>query len=282
MRVLYARLAGIFVAAILGVHAAHAQQGPTIPNFWNPGERLAKIDVSPVQRLRFLTTTDFPPFNFIDSRKRLTGFNVDLARAICAKLGMLARCQIQALPWDELVPALEKGEGDAIIAGIEVSAENRAKFEFTKPYLFIPARFAARRGVQVAEPMADALPRLVTGLVAGSAHAAWFAKAFPGAGSQSFPTRNAALAALKSGKIDLVFTDALSLAFWLVSQDAGDCCVMAGGPYTAKDLTGNGFAIAFPKEGAELAAAANWALKELNDDGTFAELYLRYFPLGLY
>ncbi len=41
-------------------------------------------------------------------------------------------------------------------------------------------------------------------------------------------------------------------------------------------------AIAFAKGRGDLAAAADYALKELNDNGTFAELYLRYFPLSLY
>jgi len=59
-------------------------------------------------RMRFLTTTDFPPFNFIDRKKRLTGFHVDLARAICEELEVLNRCQIQGLPWEELQDTLKR------------------------------------------------------------------------------------------------------------------------------------------------------------------------------
>lgn len=271
----------LLLAVLLGTNAAIAQS-QTIPNFWNPGERLAKPDLSGIQRLRFLTTTDFPPFNFIDRQKRLAGFNVDLARAICARLEISARCQIQALPWNELESAMEKGEGDAIIAGLAISSENRVKYEFSRPYLYIPGRFAARRDKPAGAALEQALPRLKTALVSGSAHAQWFATAFPGAPTETYPTRSAALAGLKSGSVDLVFTDALSLVFWLVSEDANDCCVLTGGPYMASALTGNGLAIAFARKDATLAAAADWALKELNDDGTFAELYLRYFPLSLY
>ena len=77
-----------------------------------------------LERLRFLTTTDFPPFNFLDGNGRLSGFHVDLARAICAELGIVDKCQIQALPWDELDAALQKGEGEAIMAGIAVTARD--------------------------------------------------------------------------------------------------------------------------------------------------------------
>ena len=115
---------------------------PAIPVFGDARERLAKPDLASLQRLRFLTTTDFPPFNFLDRSGRLTGFNVDLARAICTELEILDKCQIQALPWAELATALAGKQGDAIIAGISVTAETRAKYTFPAPTLQFPARFA--------------------------------------------------------------------------------------------------------------------------------------------
>ncbi len=95
-----------------------------MPVLWDAKERLPKPDLSALPRLRFLTTTDFPPFNFLDGAGRLSGFHVDLARAICAELGIADKCQIQALPWGELDDALQKGEGEAIIAGIAATPEN--------------------------------------------------------------------------------------------------------------------------------------------------------------
>ena len=47
--------------------------------------------------IRFLTDSDFPPFNYYDEDNVLTGFNVDIARAICLELA--ATCDIQARPW---------------------------------------------------------------------------------------------------------------------------------------------------------------------------------------
>jgi polar amino acid transport system substrate-binding protein len=252
-----------------------------IPNYWNPGERLARPDISNLPRLRFLTTTDFPPFNFIDRRKRLAGFHVDLARAVCVELGIAARCEIQALPWDEIGPAIEKGDGEAIIAGLEITGASREKYVFSRPYLHIPARFAARNGTFATpeQAMRSAKPVAV---VAGSVHAKWFAITYPNAKTKDFPHHEAAFAAMKNSQVEAVFTDAVSLSFWLASPDAADCCSFLGGPYLAPEFFGEGMAIAFPKEQAELAAAADYALREINDKGGFAELYLRYFPLGLY
>lgn len=271
----------ILIGSMFLISPSNAQTS-YVPNFWHPSERLTKPDLSGLPRLRFLTTTDFPPFNFIDRNKRITGFNIDLARAICDELDILAKCQIQALPWDKLQEAVEAGEAEAIIAGLQPTAELRLKFEFSRPYLYIPGRFVALRERAIAEPMALAVTRNRTGLIRRSSHAAWFREAFPLAQRVVFPDRAAALEALKDGEVDLVFSDALSLSFWLTSQSADDCCVFAGGPYFAPVDFRRGLAIAFPRGRTDLASAANYALRQINDNGVYAELYLRYFPISLY
>src|SRR5690606_16827532 len=58
--------------------------------------------------LRFLTTSDFPPFNFYDEDGVLTGFNIDLARAICLELDVT--CEIKVEAWENLLPALQRKE----------------------------------------------------------------------------------------------------------------------------------------------------------------------------
>lgn len=275
-------LAAVIVA--LWPAGAHAQS-VMIPNFWDPAERFVRPDLSNRQRLRFLTTTDFPPFNFIDRKKRLTGFHVDLARAICAELDMLAKCQIQALPWEELDKAMEEGEGDAIIAGLNVSPQSREKYSFSRPFLQIPGRFVALRNqgtAPLSEPMYEALFRKKTGVVEGSGHQAYFEQTFAERDVVAFATRQLAFNALQRGEVDVVFTDALSASFWLASAAAGDCCAFAGGPYLSEQYFGLGLAIAAKREDNELVQGFDYALKQINDNGTFRELYLRYFPLGLF
>ena len=257
-------------------------QEVSIPNFWDLNERFEKPDLATLPRLRFLTTTDFPPFNFIDRRKRLSGFHVDLARSICAELAILNRCQIQAVPWEELQPMLEKGEGEAIIAGIAVTAQAREKLDFSRPYLKIPARFIMRKDSGLVAPAFEALFRKKTGVIANSAHQAYFATVFDARQAEVFPTREAALKALQEKKIDAVFSDAVSLSFWLGSSSAADCCTFLDGPFQSEMISGAGLAIALPKGRPELVNAMNFALGEVNRKGRFAEFYLRYFPLGLY
>ena len=257
-------------------------QEPVIPNFLDKHERFQRPDLSKLVRLKFLTTTDFPPFNFIDRKKRLAGFHVDLARAICSELEILPRCQIQALPWDELLPAIESGQAEALIAGLEITEESRKKLAFTRQYLNIPARFIVRKEDNLEPPAYRAIFKKLTGVVKGSSQKAYFEKVFSTRKIKVYDTREAAFAALKAGEIDTVFVDALSGSFWLQSTSSDNCCDFLDGAFVSPEFFGNGLAIAVSKDRPELAEALNFALYQINAKGKFAELYLRYFPLGLF
>src|SRR5476651_1225406 len=66
-------------------NANNTNAAVVIPDFWDPRRRVERPPPGTVQALRFITTDDFPPFNFLDADGHLTGFNVDLARAICTE-----------------------------------------------------------------------------------------------------------------------------------------------------------------------------------------------------
>ena len=99
------------LVALLMAGPAHSAE-PQIPNFWDLKERIVRPSLDGLQRLRFLTTLDFPPFSYLDASGRLTGFHVDLARRVCAELDLGAACQIQALPFAELEETLARGDGE--------------------------------------------------------------------------------------------------------------------------------------------------------------------------
>lgn len=269
-------------AAVLAQAVSAGAAGPQPPMLWDSKERFAKPDLAALPRLRFLTTTDFPPFNFLDGSGRLSGFHVDLARAICAELSLADRCQIQALPWDELAPALEKGEGEAILAGIAVNAASRGKYAFSRPYLQFPARFVVPAASAAAEPLYDALQGRKVGVLAGTAHERMLRDEFGKVEAVPYDTPEALQADLKAGRLDAAFGDGMRLSLWLESKDAAGCCRFAGGPYIAPEYLGTGLAIAVRPADAELAAAFDYALQQIAVKGTFAELYLRYFPLSFY
>ncbi len=276
------RIVVAFTLLLAGLLPDARAQEPEIPLLWDAKERLPKPDLSVLPRLRFLTTTDFPPFNFLDDQGRLSGFHVDLARAICARLELADKCQIQAVPWDELQAALELGEGEAIVAGLAVTAETRAAYAFSRPYLQFPARFVVLKSKPLSEPIYERLQGKPVGVVAGSAHERMLQDYFGGVKAVPLPDEEALHAELKAGRIDAAFGDGMRLSFWLADVESEKCCRFAGGPYLAPEYLGTGLAIATRADDALLPAAFDYALQEISAKGIFAELYLRYFPIGFY
>jgi polar amino acid transport system substrate-binding protein len=262
------------------VEAQDTRREPVVPNFWDPKARATRPPPGAVDAIRFVTTDDFPPFNFLDSNGRLTGFNVDLARAVCEELSV--PCTIQARPWDDLAASIVEGRADAAIAGIAVNDETRSKLGFTDAYLRVPARFVVLRGKDELQITASGLRRHSIGVVAGTAHAAYLKEFFPDAKTTAFDSAEKALAALKAGEIELFFGDGLQLSFWLQGDAAADCCIFAGGPYLESRYFGLGFAIAVSPQAKDLRSALNTALETVYSKGTYAELYLRYFPVGFF
>jgi len=267
---------------VINALSASANDGPVIPNFWDPQERFIRPNLKSLPRLKFLTTTDFPPFSYIDSDKRLAGFHVDLARAICNELELLKVCQIQALPFDQLKSALDAGQGEAIVAGLAITDISRRDFEFSRPYFRLPARFVSAKTAGLKEPIVTALANQRVGVVADTAHAAFAQDHFDDMQVQLFENRDQLLTHLRQGTIKAAFGDGLALSFWLQSKPGSDCCSFAGGPYLSELYFGQGLAVAMAKENEELKGGIDYALRSINDKGIFAELYLRYFPISLF
>lgn len=265
-----------FGAAAVPVAKAQA------PMFWDVKERLAKPDLSRLARLRFLTTTDFPPFNFLDGEGRLSGFHIDLAREICSELGIADRCQIQAMPWTDVDSALARGRGEAVIAGIAVTEKSRAKYAFSRPYLQFPARFAMQKTSAISEPIYDKIKGERIGVLAGSGHERMLRDYFPDVKVVTYTRQEWLYGDLKAGKIDGAFGDGMRFAFWLAGSDASGCCRFVGGPYLAPEYLGAGLAVAVSVSDPALAAAFDYALQQIAVKGRFAELYLRYFPVSFF
>ncbi|MEK1889027.1 MAG: transporter substrate-binding domain-containing protein [Phyllobacterium sp.] len=276
-RIVASLIAAFIVAALPGL-----ANGSDFPHYWDGREHVAKPDLSTVERIRFVTTVDYPPFNFVDATGRISGFNVDLARAICNELGVTAICQIEARPWNELEPTLESGEAEAIIAGLKPTAALREKFAFTAPYIRLPARFMALKETTFPEPLAKTVSEKTVGVIAGSVHQAIFADYFPNAHWVGFPTRELMFKDLQEKKIDVVFGDGSDLSFWIGSPEAKSCCAFVGGPYIAPQFLGDGMMIATTLENSKLVDAFDFALKAIEEKGITSELYLRYFPVDFY
>lgn len=263
--------------ALMRPSFAQDDSSVVVPNFWDPKSRVERPQQGAVRLIRFLTSADFPPFQFYDRRGVLIGFNIDLAVAICRVLNV--ECAMQVRPFDTLGDALADGTGDAIIAGLSKTRARAKGRAFTSPYFRIPARFVTRRetAFDVAAPGNG-----FVGVTCGSSHQAYVEEFFPTLTPACYPNTAVALDQLRAGSIDLIFTDALFSATWMHNPDSQDCCLFASGPFVDERYFGPGMSIAVREEDAMLRKALDFALREVHRTGVYEELYLRYFPISLF
>ncbi len=266
------------LALILGPSARAAE--PVVPTFVDPHRQIDKPDLGQGRVIRFLTTDDHPPFNFTAPDGALAGFDIDLVRAICGTLEVV--CSVQARSFESLIPALRSEAGDAVIASLAITAASRAEVAFTLPTMRVAARFAALANTGPATVLPETVGRMVIGVQAGTAHEAYLRAFFPRAVLKTYADPDSLRAALKTGAVDLLFADGVAIALWLNGTDSGGCCRFVGGPFTETRYFGEGTGIAVRSGDAALKQALDFALQRLSADGTTGDLYLKYFPLGLF
>ena len=249
-----------------------------VPGFWDPRRRPERPDLSRISIIRFLTETDYPPFNYAGPDGAPAGFNVDLARLICEEIKVA--CTVQMRRFDTLVASLNSNNGDAVIASIAETPEMRLKVDFSDPYYRTPARFVSRRDFKGDDVRPEALEGKKIAVVAGTAHEAFLKALFTEAELHPYPNAEIARDALRKGDVDLLFGDGIALAFWLNGTDSGGCCEFRGGPYMESRFFGEGVGIAVRRGNDLLRQAFNWALFQLWEKGRFTDLWLRYFPIS--
>ncbi len=273
------RVAVVAAGLAISAHAYAEAPAVVVPKFRGTPAEVLPDEKGPRRLIRFLTSPDYPPFQFLKADQSPAGFNIDLARAICAELEF--PCTIQALPWDELPAALESGRADALVASYRPSEELYAKSSLTRPYFRLPARFAVRKG-DTTEISPSALEGKKIAVVTGSAHEAFLKEFFQKAALSGFADAEGARTALKDGAADLLFADGAGLSLWLGGTASADCCAFAGGPYFESRFFGEGLVIAVRKGDNRLRQDLDRALDQIDEKDQIGDIYLRWFPVGIF
>jgi len=92
-------------------------------------------------KLRIGTEGAYPPFNLIDSSGEVVGFDIDIAHALCEKMG--AECTVVTSDWDGIIPALNTRRFDFLVASISITEERKQAVDFTVPYYTNKLQFVA-------------------------------------------------------------------------------------------------------------------------------------------
>lgn len=265
----------------LGVPAA--AQTKSLPSGLSPAPPSTTLEPRNAGRraaIRFLTDSDYPPFNYFDEEGQLTGFNVDLAKAICLELA--ATCDVQVRPWVDLINAVKRGEADAVIASHTASARVLQDVAVTERYYHTPARFVGLKATTGLEITPSGLDGKKIAVAKGTAHEAFLRAFFTLSKIQDYENVDLARDAVRNRTADLLFDDGIGLVFWLNGEASKLCCEFKGGPFMEPRYFGDGIGILVQREDTQLRLLLNSALKRLRETGRQEELMLRYFPLRAY
>lgn len=244
-------------------------------------EPVAPVTTTSPAPLRILTEAAYPPFNYRGADGLLTGFDIDLARALCQRIKR--DCRFVVHRWADLVPALERGEGDVIMASMLIPSPGREAASvgdgiiFTHRYYSTPGHFAARKNGAPVAASAAALAGKRVAVQAGSIHEAFLKDRFASTIIIDAPSLDEAEKSLAEGRADILFADRNALLRWLTSRDGASCCRLVGTDYADPAYFGSGAGIALKATDAALRDEFDAALQGSIDDGTYAAISLRYF-----
>ena len=234
---------------------------------------LAAAPTLAAEKLRIATTGGYPPFSYVDDAGEITGFDVDIARALCTELG--AECEVVLEEWERLIPELRAGSFDAIAASMSITEERRQLVSFTERYYSNVVRFVAREGSGF-DP-ADA-----AGTTIGAARATiasdWLEANLAGTATiKLYSGQQELFGDLVAGRLDAMFGDGLGSYAWLQGPE-GAGFAFVGEVYRLDE----GIGIAVRHEDASLLQRLNGALKAILENGTYERINARYFPFRIH
>lgn len=264
----------ITISVLLGfTGAASAEIKPSVIGYGH----YIKPNLKPLPKrtYRILVGKDYPPFNYRDQTGHMTGFNIDIARALCLELNL--SCQIIAKNWKTLKADIVNDKADFAIASLAISQQNLKQFEMSQKYYDTPARFIIRQDSDFETLDLSVLRHKNIGVVSGSGHEAYILEFFPETNILSFADLNAALNKLQNGKVMTVFADAITSQNWLNGKNSQACCKFAEGDFYEARFFGQGAAIALPKGNLFLRDWVNQGLVNLWASGRYEEIFAAYF-----
>jgi len=273
-------LATLLLASIACEIAIAQSPIPTVPGFWRLDKYRPKPLIAEGTQVRFVTAADYPPFNYLNESGELSGFNIDIARAICTELEL--NCTFRAMSWENLIPEVERGRADAVVASIASSETASERLVFTDPYYRTPARFAVRLENRLQDVSPDLLAEKRVAVVKSTSHEAYLRAFFPESEIVTFETVDLAREALRTGKVEALFGDGIGLIYWIAGTASKGCCRFAGGPYLESRFFGEGIGIAMARGNDKLRDVLNYGLDRIRRSGTFEDIHVRYFPINLY
>jgi len=252
-----ALLQTMLLAGLLGLPAAYAQDDLT---------RIRDAGV-----IRIATEGTYAPFTFHDA-SGLTGFDVEIGRAIAQRLGVEAR--FVEGKWDGLIAGLDVGRYDAVMNQVSITEARQAKYDFSDPYISSAAVLIVREDNQEIKDFGD-----LKGKRSANTLTSNFGKLAQASGAKVVAVQgfNESIDLLLSRRVDATVNDELSFLDFKKKQPEAPVHIVARD--TGKEYSQSGVLIR--KGNPQLRDALNKALEEIRADGTYRQISEKYFGVDL-
>ena len=220
----------------------------------------------------------YPPFQSIDNTGELVGLDIDIGNAICAELQ--AECDWVTGDFEGLIPALQNGLYDMVIASHSITEERLAVVDMVRYYGNSASIVFLADNVQD-DLSPEGLAGLTIGVHAGTTHAAFVEQSYPDVAARIYPTQVAAFEDLLAGRVDGVMGDTAALFAWVNDAEGAECCALS--ETTLHDpILGDGVGIIVDKSNSELRDEIAAAIATLRETGVYDEITGAYFPFPLW
>lgn len=212
------------------------------------------------------TNAAFPPYEFVDDAGNIVGIDAEIAQAIADKLGM--ELEIKDMEFDSLIPAVQEGSVDIVLAGMTVTPEREESVDFTDSYATGIQVIIVKEDSEIAS--VDDLEGKMIGVQAGTTGDIYCTDDYGQENVKQFNNGALAVAALVNGQVDCVIIDN-EPAKNFVAANAG--LKILDTEYVTED-----YAAAISKDNSELLEKVNAAMAELKADGTIDKIIAKYIP----
>ena len=270
----FAATACLAAALVAGCSGAPEKQEPAAQPA--PAEQQTPEADAPAQATKLIVGYDnsYPPYGFIGDDGNPTGLDLDLAAAVCDKLGW--EFEATAINWDAKDALINQGSINCIWNGFTMEGREN-DYTFSEPYMLNEQVVVVKAGSDIAD-LADLAGKTVVTQVDSAAldvlegDQKELADTF--AALDQLTDYNNAFMQLESGMVDAVACD-LSIADYQMAANPG--------AYTQlpTSLSSEHYAVGFKKGDTELAKQVTDALKELYADGTVQKLCEKYADYGV-
>lgn len=223
--------------------------------------------------IRIAFDVPYEPFEYRDEDGNLTGFEVELAEAMCEELQ--ANCEFVIQSWDGMIPGLEARKFDAIMSSMSITPERQESVLFSEPYYNTPGGWFARNDFDTDVTDKSAMDGLSVGVQRGTTMDTHVTENLGGVVTiKRYTTADDMVLDLEGQRLDVVFVDYPVGEQTILSKDGFK---EVGEPVKL----GEGVGVAIRKRDKDLAEMVNEALATLKEDGTYDTIMDKYFSYDI-